>query len=59
MEKLQEFFNTMEKNQSPRMTDSEYKKLVEKQKIERKDDIIAGVGFGMLWILLLFIATIF
>ena len=56
---LKEFFDTMEKNQSPRMTDSEYRKLLEKQKKQRMDDIIAGVGFGMLWILLLVIASIF
>ena len=56
---LKEFFETMEKNQSPRMTDSAYRKLLEKQKRQRMDDIIAGVGFGMLWILLIVIAAIF
>lgn len=59
MTKTREFFNTMEKNQSPRLTDSEYRKLLEKQKKQRMDDIIAGVGFGMLWILLFVIAAIF
>lgn len=56
---LREFFETMEKNQSPRLTDSAYRKLLEKQKSQRMDDIIAGVGFGMLWILLFVIAAIF
>lgn len=59
MTKLQEFFDTMEKNQSPRLTDSAYRKLLEKQKKQRMDDIIAGVGFAILWILLIIIAAIF
>ena len=49
----------MEKSQSPRMTDSEYRDFLKKQKIEAIKETIAGVGFGILWILLLFIASIF
>lgn len=56
---LKEFLKNMEKNQSPLLTDSEYKKLLERQKQEKKDDILAGVGFGILWILLLVLTAIF
>lgn len=56
---MEKFLETLEKSQSPRMTDSEYRDFLEKQKSQRMDDIIAGVGFGMLWILLLVIAAIF
>ena len=56
---IKDFFETMEKTQSPRMTDSEYRKLLKKQKLECKDDIIAGVGFSMLLILLFIITAIF
>ena len=56
---MKEFIETMEKNQSPRMTDSEYRDFLKNQKIEAIKETIAGIGFVMLWILLWFIAIIF
>ena len=54
-----DFFEIMEKSQSPRMTDSEYRDFLKKQKIEAIKETIAGVGFGILWILLLVMTAIF
>lgn len=56
---MSKIWEIMEKQQSPRMTDSEYRDFLKKQKLEVIKETIAGVGFGMLWILLLFIASIF
>lgn len=56
---MDEFLKNMEKSQSPLLTDSEYKKLLKRQKQESIRENIAGVGFGILWILLLVLTAIF
>ena len=55
---MSQFWEIIEKQESPRMTDSEYRDFLKNQKIETIKETSAGVGFGIFWILLLFIAAI-
>ena len=44
--------NLIETQESPRLTDSEYKDFLKKQKIEDIKIILSGVGVALLWVML-------
>ena len=49
---MSEFLKVLEKQESPRMTDSEYRDFLKKQKLEDIKEVFMNIGYVLFWIIL-------
>lgn len=56
---MSELLKVLEKLESPRMTDSEYREFLKRQKVEAIKEIFASAGYVLFWILLFITIAMF
>ena len=58
-QKMSELLKVLEKQESPRMTDSEYREFLKKQKLEAIKGLFASVGYVLFWVILFITIVMF
>lgn len=56
---MSELLKVLEKQESPRMTDSEYREFLKRQKIEAIKGLFASIGYVLFWVVLFITIVIF